>query len=426
MRVGRKSVTAAEFNRNYAAAGSMSRGEYTTVLADYLRKVMAAEDAGIDTVASIRSEIHDYASQRAIPLMRDRETDDSLARVAYNRLRSIASVNHILIDYGQPAARQLADSIRNAIENGADFGEMATRFSADPSAIINRGHIGHILPGTTPYSFEDAAFTTPSGTLSHVVATEFGFHIILTDSIISNRSEVAPYDSVRPLLISAMASDWRGQLSRSRFLMKFRQSADTSAEMSFDRALRHLHDTDKAFRNDIDDFRNNLLVYEITQRLVTEPSLTDTSARNDCFIRHRDSLTWQHPHLKGHVVAAINDSTADAARKWILKNGINPDTITTSLSRRFGRGVKVQKILAPTISASLVKSLAEKGSAHDPDGLWHSYLLLDGQVIDRPQDTADVSKKITDILRYEISTRWTAKLRERYTATVTQPSAIGL
>lgn len=324
MRIGRKNVTAAEFNRNYAAAGSMSRGEYAAMLADYLRKVMAAEDAGIDTVASIRSEIHDYAAQRSLPLMRDSETDDSLAIVAYNRLGSIATVNHILIDYGHPRARELADSIRNAIENGADFSEMASRFSADPSASTNRGHIGQILPGTTPYAFEDAAFTTPIGKLSQVVATEFGFHIILTDSIVINRHEVVPYDSVKTRLISAMSTDWRGQLSRSRFLMNFHQSADTSAEMAFERALKYIHDTDEAFRNEIDDFRNSLLVYEITQKMVIEPSLTDTSARNDCFIRHRDSLTWAHPHLKGHVIAAINDSIAEAARIWILKTASIP------------------------------------------------------------------------------------------------------
>lgn len=87
------------------------------------------------------------------------------------------------------------------------------------------------------------------------------------------------------------------------------------------------------------------------------------------------------------------------------ENGIDPDTITTSLSRRFGRGVKVQKILAPSNRTPLVKSLVETGSAHDPDGLWHSYLLLDGKVTDRPQNAADVSKTITDILQREITTR---------------------
>ena len=75
--------------------------------------------------------------------------------------------------------QRLADSLYQALQAGADFGQLALRFSTDRSSYSNGG----LLPefGVAQYSqaFEDAAFSlTSPGQLTRPFATEYGLHIL--------------------------------------------------------------------------------------------------------------------------------------------------------------------------------------------------------------------------------------------------------
>ncbi len=75
--------------------------------------------------------------------------------------------------------KKLADSVYNALLNGADFTKMAKHFSDDRSTFMNGG----LMPqfGTAKYDsvFEDHAFAlTKDGEISRPFETKFGYHII--------------------------------------------------------------------------------------------------------------------------------------------------------------------------------------------------------------------------------------------------------
>ena len=76
-------------------------------------------------------------------------------------------------------AKQLADSVYKALKSGADFGEMAKRYSDDRMTYFNHG----IMPefGIAKYdgAFEQAAFSLKKDSdISAPFQTEFGYHII--------------------------------------------------------------------------------------------------------------------------------------------------------------------------------------------------------------------------------------------------------
>lgn len=76
-----------------------------------------------------------------------------------------------------------AKDIREQIVNGADFAEMAKKYSEDSTA-ANGGELGYFTKGQMVPEFENAAFSTESGQISEVVKTQFGFHIIkVTDNV---------------------------------------------------------------------------------------------------------------------------------------------------------------------------------------------------------------------------------------------------
>ena len=77
-----------------------------------------------------------------------------------------------------PENEQKMDSIRNCIIFGEDFGELAKKYSSDQYSAQTGGDLGMMWVGRFPYSFEDAAYSTPIGQVSKVVKSPFGYHVI--------------------------------------------------------------------------------------------------------------------------------------------------------------------------------------------------------------------------------------------------------
>jgi len=75
------------------------------------------------------------------------------------------------------AARKKAHAARQAIRDGAEFGEAARMFSEGPGA-ANGGYMGRFAEGELEASFGDIAFAMEAGSISDVVQTAFGFQII--------------------------------------------------------------------------------------------------------------------------------------------------------------------------------------------------------------------------------------------------------
>jgi peptidyl-prolyl cis-trans isomerase C len=71
------------------------------------------------------------------------------------------------------------EGIRADIESKAiTFAEAAAKYSQDPSNAQKGGDLGFFTRGQMVKPFEEAAFTTQPGTLSPIVETQFGYHII--------------------------------------------------------------------------------------------------------------------------------------------------------------------------------------------------------------------------------------------------------
>lgn len=102
---------------------------------------------------------------------------------AFNGKKVKAS--HVLIDTTKlktdaelEQAKKKIEEVKKEIDNGADFAEMAKKYSTCPSA-ENGGDIGFFQrKGSLVEEFAEAAFLMEVGEISEPVKTEFGYHII--------------------------------------------------------------------------------------------------------------------------------------------------------------------------------------------------------------------------------------------------------
>lgn len=188
MTIKGKPVTLSEFEYLYHKNNSQqvapqSIEDYLQMFITYKQKVADAEAAGIDQSQAFRNEFDGYRRELAEPYLRVQEVEDSILTSLYDRMKEDVDVSHIMVASRAPQVdpeeqRTRLDSIRTAIQGGADFAQLARRFSIDRSAATNGGHMGYISAGRLPFKFEDAAYTTPVGQISPIVETPFGFHIV--------------------------------------------------------------------------------------------------------------------------------------------------------------------------------------------------------------------------------------------------------
>jgi len=87
-----------------------------------------------------------------------------------------------------------------------NFSQLAKENSTEPGAATTGGSLGWFGRGQMVAPFEQAAFSTPVGTISDVVETQFGFHIIYVQA----ERDVEEYDVSRILIKTETATDITG------------------------------------------------------------------------------------------------------------------------------------------------------------------------------------------------------------------------
>jgi len=113
--------------------------------------------------------------------------------------------------------RQLAQAILDSIKTGADFSEMAKRYSEDPGSASQGGDLGFVKRGVFYPEFESATFSLETGEISNVVESPVGFHII---QLIEKRGESI---HTRHILIKIKTDD-KADLKTIDFLSEVRDS----------------------------------------------------------------------------------------------------------------------------------------------------------------------------------------------------------
>jgi peptidyl-prolyl cis-trans isomerase C len=83
-----------------------------------------------------------------------------------------ATARHILVD-----SEEQCQSLKNDIEGGADFADLAKQHSSCPSG-QRGGDLGEFGPGMMVPEFDKVVFSADVGTVQGPVKTQFGYHLL--------------------------------------------------------------------------------------------------------------------------------------------------------------------------------------------------------------------------------------------------------
>ena len=152
--------------------------------------------------------------------VRDRRGDQSVVVTEYK-------ARHLLIKpdavRSLEKAEQLAQNVRRELEGGAEFADLARRFSEDPLSAAKGGDLGWVRADQLVPGFANVMTQLPLNTLSDVTKSRFGFHLIeVLDTRESDISEEQMKDRARRILterkFSQELDSWLRQVRADAFV----------------------------------------------------------------------------------------------------------------------------------------------------------------------------------------------------------------
>jgi len=112
---------------------------------------------------------------------------------------------HILLPL---RSNELGEDLVGRISQGELFEDLASEYSQDTLSAQQGGDLGFISRGLFPAEFEEVLFSLEVGSISNLVETQFGLHIIRLDEI--NQGLVQEYDEVRDILLAELQNELEG------------------------------------------------------------------------------------------------------------------------------------------------------------------------------------------------------------------------
>jgi len=140
--------------------------------------------------------------------------------------------SHILIGFGKgdaaakKAAHEKALSVLAEVKkNLGKFEELAKKYSQDPGSAQNGGDLGLFGRGMMVKPFEEAVFNMAPGSVSDLVESEFGYHIIKLTEI---QGSGQPFDEVK--------TNIRAELLYQKALAQFAEKAEGFSNMVYEQS----------------------------------------------------------------------------------------------------------------------------------------------------------------------------------------------
>ena len=436
MKINGKSVTRSEFEYSYnknnaeGVIDKKSVEEYVDLFVNYKLKVEAAKDAKYDTLQSFKDEFTSYRDQQIRPAFITDEDVEMEAQKIYKetqtRIDSMGGMvkpSHILLLVGQKAtqeqqdaAKVRIDSIYQALKSGADFAEMAKKYSDDKNSAVNGGALPWLTKGQTLPAFEKALFALEKGQMSEPVLSEAGYHIIRLD----DKGGFFPYDSVHADILQFIEQRGLRESIIDRKLDELAKAEEVSKEQIVDAKADEMAAQDMDLKYLIQEYHDGLLLYEISNQTVWDKAAKDEAGLAAYFKKNKKNYKWDAPRFKGiayHVkdaadVKAVKDAVKNLPfDQWAdkLRKTFNNDSI---LRIRVEKGIFKQGDNALIDKEIFKKDTTVKALKDFPiDAVY-------GKKLTAPKEYTDVRGLVLQDYQEQLEKEWVATLRRKYTVEV--------
>jgi peptidyl-prolyl cis-trans isomerase D len=218
------SVAPAEIEQEFKRRNDKIKISYVVVKPDDLQSKIEATDADLSAYFEKNKAKYNVPERRIVQYaFLDLEQLRLHANISQDQIRAYydqhidrykipdrAHVAHILFktvgktDAEAEEIRKKAEDVLKKAKSGANFGDLAKQYSEDTTK-DKGGDLDWIVRGQTVPEFEQVAFSLPKGSVSDLVKTQYGFHIIKVIDRQTARTQTL--DEVLPQILAALQED---------------------------------------------------------------------------------------------------------------------------------------------------------------------------------------------------------------------------
>lgn len=438
MTINGQPVSRSEFEYSYnknntkGVIDKKSIDEYVELFINYKLKVQAALDARLDTMKSFKQEFLSYRDQQIRPTMIDESDVEAEAKKIYLETKQridaaggLMRCAHILLSLNQRASdveqmkvRNQADSVYNALKHGADFAELARKYSGDKGSAVKGGELPPITKGQTVPEFENALLLLKPGEISSPVLSPFGYHIIK----MIGKEEMQPYDSLKADILHFIeVRNLREQIINQKLnQLSIEAGNGVTPEELLDRRLEELEAKDPDLKNLVREYHDGLLLFEISKRTVWDKAIKDENGLQTYFKKNKKKYKWEQPRFKGIAYHVKNKADIAAVRncvknlpfnKWAekLRSTFNNDSVIR---------IRVEKGIFkagdnPLIDRKVFKKNVEVKPLKD-----YPIDAIYGKKLKAPAELDDVRGQVIADYQEVLEKEWVATLRKKYAVTI--------
>ena len=361
MRINGKDVTRSEFEYIYNKNNSLNEqesktlDEYVDLFVNFKLKVAAAEAAGIDTTRTFREELEGYRRQLAKSYLTDEEAEEAYVRQFYDEMKAKSRAGYVQVMH---IFKYLPQTVSKSYLNETEVFE-------DVVFSLNKGEISK--PFFTPQGMhitkvldtkELPSFEEIKGEIARRLARKFGVDKG-TESMVEKLKKEYNYqvdDEGMKELLS------KGETDKTLFTLDNHSYTGLdfkSFATSFPRGLKtqvdafvlktvldyengRLEQKYPAFRLLMQEYKEGMLLFEISNREVWERAVADEPGQIAYFTSHKSNYKWKEPRYKGVVVHCADKKMAKQIKKLIRK--LPEEVWTDTIAKTFNDSVEVVKV----------------------------------------------------------------------------------
>ncbi len=247
-----------------------------------------------------------------------------------------------------------------------------------------------------------------------------GLDSALIEKYIVSEMEVASMGKQK-ILLSEVVSEIGAPLAGTpeRQAAQFEERVNLSLDNAVTEAERQdLAVNNADYRNLLNEYRDGMLLFEVSDRKVWTKAKQDKEGLENYFRTHRDKYKWEKPKFKSYVVFATSDSIMQLAKGYLESTDIPGDSLATDLRKKFGKDVKIEKVIAAQGENNITDYLGFGAEKPEAKGKWAWYFPYRGKILNAPEEAADVRGAVTGDYQGELEEAWVAGLKQKFPAKI--------
>lgn len=174
------------------------------------------------------------------------------------------------------------------------------------------------------------------------------------------------------------------------------------------------------YRNLVNEYRDGILLYEISNRNVWDRAAKDREGLEAYFQANKDRYQFDRPKYKAYIIFAPTDSLLSEALAYAnsLPDDIAPSDLVKNVRERFGRDIKIERVIAAKGENPITDYLGFGEPQPENNNRWKFYAAFKGHIIDQPEEAADVRGTAVTDYQELLEQQWLDDMHRRYKSNV--------